>query len=122
MTSSRRHLYRDVSRDARRDDASSAVVVGAVGGRSGAAAAAQAAQLAERVTELSAHGAVDEEVERIAQQDEEIQQQRRHRRRLDADEPQFPGVVHESDATTSLCLDFRPFWINRRATQLHQCR
>jgi len=39
-----------------------------------AAAAAQAAEFAERVAELAAHRAVDEEVERVAQQDEEIQQ------------------------------------------------
>jgi len=33
-------------------------------------AAAEAAELAEGVAELPAHGAVDEEVERVAQQDE----------------------------------------------------
>ena len=64
----------------------------AVLGRRGAAAA-EAAEFTERVAELATHGTVDEEVERITQQDEEIQQQRRHQCRLGADDPKFPGVV-----------------------------
>ena len=46
----------------------------ALGGGRAAGAAAEAAQLAERDAKLPAHAAVDEEVERIAQQDEQIQQ------------------------------------------------
>jgi len=56
--------------------------VGVVVRRRRAASAAQTAEFTKRVAELAAHRAVDEEVDGIAEQDEEIQQQRRKIRRL----------------------------------------
>ena len=54
-------------------------------------------QVAQRAAELPAHAAVDEEIEWIAKQDEEVDEQGRDGHPIWFNYPQRPGVFDDDD-------------------------